>query len=250
MSTTSTKSPAAPSRSLEACSEVAQKIYDSYTHASFGVADIASKADMTATSGSFKSLLSDLKQYGLIEKVGPDAYQITQAFKEFAAASPEGRGQIQYMLAINPPFFEKLLDSFHGTLPEVNSLKNILISQHHFNKEKAGKTSKALFESLNWAGALDGKRNIIPPKDNTPIESAQAVPQEEEDPNASSSTNNLYQIPQSQPQHPSESDSKLLTIQLPLAGSRAVQVVYPADLAKEEASRVGTVLTALAIGDE
>ena len=61
-------SPSSPSRSASACMSVAEKIYDMYGHSSFSAAEAASAAGLSATSGTFKGLFSDLKQYDLIEK--------------------------------------------------------------------------------------------------------------------------------------------------------------------------------------
>ena len=45
------------------------------------------------------------------------------------------------------------------------------------------------------------------------------------------------------------SNTERLTMQLPLAGGRVIQIVYPPDLSKKEAAMVGAVLQAIDLDD-
>ncbi len=233
-------SPSSPSRSASACMSVAEKIYDMYGHSSFSAAEAASAAGLSATSGTFKGLFSDLKQYDLIEKTGPSSFRVTQGVKDYTLALSENSEQIhalRYDFVRKPEFFRKLIDSLHGKIPDIIPLANILMSQHQFNKRKAHDTAKALSDSLEWATVLDDRRNLVPPRP----ENTEKREQLSQEPAAGSA---MPDDPCLEP-----SNTERLTMQLPLAGGRVIQIVYPPDLSKKEAAMVGAVLQAIDLDD-
>lgn len=229
------KSPAAPSRSLKACWETAAKIYNSYGHTEFGGADIAGTADLSANSGPAKSLISDLKQYGLIEKTSAGRFKISQELKD-AHASGEDSQQFKaamYEFVKRPPVFQKILVDIKGKLPEVGALSNTLRSTYSFNSGKAEKTATAISGSLDWAGVLDGKRNIIESRLNGSSAGGNAPATDDDDVDEAA-----------EPEY-ADSAAKLLGLDIPLTDGRIARVKYPSDLSAEEAKKIGAVLAAI-----
>ncbi|MBN1458221.1 MAG: hypothetical protein JXA57_01710 [Armatimonadetes bacterium] len=234
MTTATTKSPAAPSRSLETCYEIASKIYDSYSHTDFGAPEIAGAVNLSAGGSQGKSLVSDLKQYGLVEKVKAGRYVISQEFKHahtLAADSTEFKAAM-YEFVKRPSVFQKVLVDVKGKLPDETALANNLRATHQFNPEKARSTAKALSESLSWVGVLDAKRNIIEHRPG--MSSADARPKEASD--GSDAVEDMIDV---------ETKGKLLTLDIPLADGRTAHVRYPFDLSPNEAEKIGRVLAAI-----
>jgi len=233
---TSTKSPAAPSRSLGACWDIASKIYDSYSHNEFGAPEIAGIAGMSATSGPAKGLVSDLKQYGLIEKTKAGRFIISQEMKDahaMVAGSPEFKASM-YEFVKRPAVFQRLLVDVKGKLPDETVLANNLRSTYQFNPRKAKSAAKALSESLELSGVLDAKRNIIESRLKK-VASAGA----EAEPNDSDSGDAIEEADDRIP------SGRLLTLDIPLADGRTAHVRYPFDLTPDEAKKIGAVLAAI-----
>lgn len=231
-----TKSPTAPSRSLAACYGIAAKIYDSYSHTEFGAPEIAGAAKLSATGSPGKSLVSDLKQYGLIAKTKAGRFVISQEFKDAHAMGQNSREfkATMYEFVKRPPIFQKVLVDVKGKLPEESALANNLRSTYQFNPDKAKSTAKALSDSLEWTGVLDAKRNIIehrPGKiaDSTGVSGIVDEETLDEDGEMDDPT----------------PKGKLLTLDIPLADGRTAHVRYPFDLSAEEATKIGKVLTAV-----
>jgi len=238
MSTTPTasKSPAAPSRSLATCYAIASKIYDAYSHTEFGAPEIAGAANLSATGGPGKSLVSDLKQYGLIEKTKASRFIISQELKNAHAMEQESHEfkVAAYEFVKRPAVFQKLLLDVKGKLPEETALANNLRSTYQFNPAKAKATAKAISESLDWAGVLDQKRNIIEPRPAKNLTGSGGT-----DKLGEVAPNDLDEVEDRAPK------GKLLTLDIPLADGRTVHVRYPFDLTAEEAKKIGNVLAAI-----
>lgn len=246
MSNQKTLSPVAPSRSAEACMNVAEKAFESYGHSFFSSSDIASVAELSATSGTFKGLFSDMKQYGLIEKKDAGTFCIAQIVKDYTAAKEYDEKQaaaLRYEIACRPSFFQKLIDASGGKIPEVTPLSNILISQYHFNKAKAQSTAKALSESLEWAQALDAKRNLVPPRGN---DGARKESCTDCTPEAREVTPKATHC--AEPTSTPHMNTAQLKMQLALTDGRIVEVFYPQDITEAEANMVSAVLAAIASG--
>lgn len=235
MSTTTTRSPAAPSRSLEACFEIAAKIYDSYSHTEFGAPEIAGAANLSATGSQGKGLVSDLKQYGLIDKLKASRYVISQEFKD-AHALTQGSTEFNaamYEFVKRPPVFQRVLVDVKGKLPDESALANNLRATHQFNPDKAKLTAKALSDSLAWVGVLDAKRNIIEHR----VDKSQA--------NGSIKDNVDSDVEDDHGEDEVLPKGKQLSLDVPLADGRTAHVRYPFDLTPDEATKIGNVLAAI-----
>ncbi len=228
-----TVSPAAPSRSLENCFRIASKIYDDYGHTEFGTAEIATSAGLSAGSGSANSLVSDLKQYGLITKKRTRRFAVSQAVKDMLGM---GTGSIEfkaaaYQLVRNPSVFQRLLDDAKGKLPEEAALASLLRSSHGFSQEKAKVTADSLTKSLEWIGVLGPKRNILEPR---PANNELGDQQARADAYDRGEDNGPARVP-----------GRLLSLDIPLAEGRIAHIAYPHDLTVEEAEKIGKVLSAI-----
>lgn len=240
------KSPSSPSHSLEQCMNMASKLYNAYGNAQFGTTEIATVAGLSVTSGAFKGWLSDLKQFGLLEKADKSNFIVAQRFKDYLfvkESEPAKAKSMRVEYIETPPFFEDLLVSLHGRLPEINNLISLLITQHGFNKIKASLTAKAFSESLQWAGVLDSKRNII------------LARQEKYDPNEMANrgfhvqdtvhAEEMMSTPPASESFVKELVSMNLTMQISLKEGRIVTIEYPPDMTSDEAEKLAQVLKAL-----
>lgn len=245
------KSPSSPSHSLEQCMSMASTLYDAYGNAQFGATEIATVAGMSVSSGTFKGWLSDLKQFGLLEKTDKSNYVIAQRFKDYLFAKDSEPAKAKSMrleyLEI-PPFFESLLASLRGRLPELNNLTSLLITQHGFNKNKATVTAKAFSESLQWAGVVDSRRNIVlgrqgvfkPNEETDKTFSVQDAGQAEE----------IIDAPLGPECSAKDLSSVNLSMQISLNNGRVATIKYPSDMTSDEAEKLVQVLRALTMNIE
>ena len=251
MAGTGKRSPSAPSQSLESCLTFAVKLYDAYAHSSFSAVDFASLIDRSAASGAFRCLLSDMKQYGLLEKRESGSFEVSQRVKDYCSLeNPDAKRAARFDFAIQPPFFETLIGGLRDRLPEERALANSLMSQHGFNKAKARTTARAFCESLAFADAVDAKRNIVRPKSTEAsyraesLESSEAVEESPSRPAVYGGDLFVHSF-----EHDS-AQSQLLGMEIPLKNGRIVRIQYPNDLASFEAEKVGTILNALCVLSE
>ncbi len=236
MSPKATRSPNSPSRSLGSCFDDAMKLYETFPNAFFDQVQIANRLGMSSTSGAFNSLLSDLKQYGLIARSAGGDFAVSPAVKEFSVADDFGKTAIKYSFATNPKVFMQIIENQGFHLPDVNTLANVLVARFDFNKAKASKTAKALWESLEWANSIDEKGNVLKPSnENRPDALRETV--HEEGP---------VDIKGIEDSKSSKLDSGLLSADVPLGDGRIARVEYPSDLTSDEAKKIGVVLSALA----
>ncbi len=236
MSPKATRSPNSPSRSLGGCFDCAMKLYESFPNADFDQVQIANQMGMSATSGAFKSLLSDLKQYDLITKSANGDFAVSSAVKEYSVADDFEKTAIKYSFATKPKLFMQIIENQGFHLPDANTLANVLVARFAFNKAKASKTAKALWESLEWANAIDEKGNILKPMRENRPDASRKTGQEggSVDDRESGDSKNL------------KLDSRPLSVDVPLGDGRVAHVDYPSDFTSDEAAKVGAVLGALA----
>ena len=220
------KSPPAPSRELKDCFEDVKKLYTQYSHATFSKAEIASTIGLSASSGPFASRLFTLKEYGLIDSAGTE-YKVSQRFLAMNS-NPVGSPVFkqQALGAIRgSAVFKEILDEFKNKLPSQAGVAQRLETQKKFNAEKAKHTAAVLENSLRFAGVLDSNNNIIPIRE-TPVE------------DATSTTDSTTPVEDERRPHD-------LKIEVALGGSRKATVLYPPDITKEEAQKIGKVLEAV-----
>jgi hypothetical protein len=224
------KSPPVPSYVLKDTLEDAKKLYKKYSHASFSKAEIASALNMSSGSSSFSKRLFALTEYGLIEG-SVDSYKTTGRFSALNTNKPESTifKKNAFDAIQSSSVFAELLNQFKTKLPDQNAVAQRLETQKKFNAERAKEVASVLEKSLQFAGILDGSNNLVPIRGD-----------------GSSDASNM-----GQENHENDGeDAHLPTVsmrksEIPLANGRTAIVSYPHDLTKEEATKIGRVLSAL-----
>lgn len=247
-----TKSPSAPSRSLPDCFNEGMKLYEIFPNAQFDQTQIANVLGLSVTSSSLKGWISDLKHYGLIEKTGADEYVVSEAVKESSIADQKEQNAIRYELAMRPKLFSQIIKNQGNHLPDNSVLANVLTARFGFNKARALKVAKALRSSLDWAGALDAKGNILRPRTALP-DDAGSIATQALDTNQSAAhlTDQVASVtsPPIEASLPKEellrSTELPLVTDIPLGDGRVIHIEYPPDITDKDADRACLVLKAL-----
>lgn len=245
------KSPSSPSRSLSSCFNTGMKLYDIFPNASFNQVQIANVLGMSLKSSSFKGLLSDLKQYGLIEKTANNEFTITKELKEYSFANEAEKDTIRFGLATRPELFTHIIENQGNHLPDNSTLASILTARFGFTRERASKVAKALRDSLEWANAIDAKGNIIKPALRHPSVAETDVPTETNANTPEAQVKNS-EAPFFTTKHNGHSsvaecanDKEVpLILEVPLGRGRKIRIEYPADTTIKEASKASAVLNA------
>lgn len=253
MSGKATRSPNSPSRPLGSCYQDAMQLFDAFPNAVFDQQQIASTLGFSSGSGAFKGLVSDLKQYGLIESKSEGDYVISDDLKDLILAEEGEKDWIKYRLATKPKVFMQVIENQGRHLPNATTLESVLVARFGFNKAKAAKTAKALRGSLEWANAIDEKGNVLSPSaprekladvNGEPAFSENGTGAE----NVNVSTVGLadgadgFRNERASYMRPQEG---CLTTDVPIGDGRVVHVEYPQDMTADEAKKVCAVLGAL-----
>ena len=248
------RSPSSPSRSLATCFSSAMKLFNAFPNAPFDSVAMGSILGMSATSGSFKGLLSDLKQYGLIEKRGEDEYAVSDQLKDFNIAQDAEKDIIRFEFATKPTVFSQIIENQGNHLPEDSLLANILTVRFGFNQGRAQKVVKALKESLQWANAIDQKGNVVKPRLETAFPGnvdSSAEMEALEHQISPTNQDGTYSTDSSQPQSQAsipKQDMDYLVTEIPLQGTRKVRIEYPLDVTTDDSEKVCAVFKALCQG--
>jgi hypothetical protein len=225
-----------PSYSLSQCFEDVKKLYTQYSHATFSKAEVANVLGFSAGSGPFGSRMASLKVFNLLEEKD-GAYKATELFKSLRIAQ---KGTPEFSnLAIQAikysSLFEEILKEFRHKIPATETLAQRLEIQKKFTDAKAKTIASILIDSLNFAGVLDSNNNFLEPKKTDPsIEkpptTVSGVGGNDTPCSSESNTNTINS----------------LQIEIALANNRMSRVIYPRDISKEDAIKIGNVLSAIA----
>lgn len=230
------KSPPAPKYSLEDLFANTQKLYEEFGQGRFNKEEIASTLGQSSTSGPFKNRFFSLKELGLIaptDESGGD-FEVTDRFMqmrtndrdstEFRRAAKSALGQADV--------FAELLGIFEGKLPSQENVAGRLESDLGFNPDPAKKVARVFEESMEFAGLMDAKNNILRIRESEEDEAEAEHKEEKPD------TTQEGVAPEGR-----------LTTEIPVGDEEIVTVVYPQDLKPGDARKVGAVLSAL-VGDD
>jgi hypothetical protein len=114
--------------------------------------------------GTARAALSALKKFGLTSdqrgRIVPT--QLAIDIINFPAENPRSKAAKQ-TAALSPLIYKQLVDRFAdmGNMPSPESLKPELIADMGFNPKAVDAFLNDLFESLNYAGLLDGNRLLL-----------------------------------------------------------------------------------------
>jgi hypothetical protein len=238
------KSPPAPSWSLKDSFNDAQKLYKDYSHGSFSKEEIASKLEVSVSSGPFAARLYTLKEYGLLERSDGNL-KVSQSFMTLHSA-PQGSAAFKTaaLAAVKrSTVFAELLDAFRGKLPPKDAVAQRLETQKQFNSSRAKEVAAVLEDSLKYAGLLDQNNNILPIR-----EGGGGTPDPRRDQGHDTSQDAPGGPPSGTPPpgEPAKQVEGSLRTEIPLKEGRKVVVYYPPDFSAEQAEKVGTVLKAIA----
>jgi hypothetical protein len=223
-------SPKAPGTSLRAAIAETSKLYQKYSHGSFGKGEMASALGMSANSGAFLGKTATLKEYGLIEDTGAGLTRATELFKALYSAPAGSTEQKRNALhAISrPAVFAGLLGQFPAKVPDDTALALRLETAGGFNHERAGAVASAFRASLADYGLIDGNGNVLPVRDDD-RRSDEAQPSEQPDPAAAPDV----------PAGPG-----LFRVEVPLGPGRRALLALPEDLTEADTKRICAVLSA------
>jgi hypothetical protein len=230
------KIPQVPSYSLGQCFDDVRKIYNQYSHATFSRAEVANALGYSASSGPFGSRMASFRVYNLLEEKdgGYKATDLFKALKITQKGSPEF-SQYAIQAIKSSTLFEEILSEFRHKIPEMKILAQRLEIQKKFSVEKARDIASVFIESLNFAGVLDSNNNFLEPKKTDPanVSPSISIP--------SGRTNDAQGVLDS-----GTTTGNSLQIEIALANNRMARVVYPRDISKDDAAKIGNVLGAIA----
>lgn len=249
------KSPSSPSRPLSDCFSVGMKLYEIFPNTSFDRTQIANVLGMSLKSSSFKGLLSDLKQYGLIEKTPDDEFAITKALKEYSIADESEKNAARFKFATQPELFTRIIDNQGNHLPDSSTLAGILTARFEFTKERALKVAKALRGSLEWANAIDAKGNVIKPTPKSALASKIDIPAETSTGALATQTEGSETLSSTNEHNEWSTTTRYahitetpLVLEVSLERGRKIRIEYPADTMEKEAKKACAVLNAVFAG--
>ncbi len=230
------KIPQIPSYPLGQCFEDVRKIYDQYSHATFSRAEVANALGYSASSGPFGSRMASFRVYNLLEEKdgGYKATDLFKALKITQKGTPEF-SQYSIQAIKSSALFEEILSEFRHKIPEMKILSQRLEIQKKFSAEKARDIASVFIESLNFAGVLDSNNNFLEPKKTDPANASPSI-------SISSRRANDTQGGLDS----SVTAGNSLQIEIALANNRIARVVYPRDISKDDAAKIGNVLGAIA----
>lgn len=238
------KSPPAPSRSLKDSFDDAQKLYKDYSHGSFSKEEIASKLEVSVSSGPFAARLYTLKEFGLLERSDGNL-KVSQSFMTLNS-SPHGSAAFKAaaLAAVRrSTVFAELLDAFRGKLPPKDAVGQRLETQKQFNSSRAKEVAAVLEDSLKYAGLLDQNNNILPIREDG---DGVPNPRQEQGNHTSRDANTGLTPGTSSSSESAKQVEGFFRTEIPLKDGRKVVVYYPPDFSLEQAEKVGAVLKAIA----
>jgi hypothetical protein len=185
---------------------------------------------MSSGSSSFSKRLFGLTEYSLIEG-SADSYKMSARFFALDTNKPESTlfKKAAFDAIQNSSVFAELINEFKTKLPDQETVAKRLETQKRFNADRAKEAASVLEKSLQFAGVLDTNNNLVPTRDDGTSKLYSEDKGEEE---VSDEDNGP----------PSVSTRKS---EIPLANGRTAVVSYPHDLTKDEATKIGRVLSAL-----
>lgn len=224
------KSPPTPSRGLKDAVDDVKRLYSQFSHAAFSRSEVASTLSLSASSGPFAARIFTLKAYGLLEPVGSD-FKVSDRFLTMYSNAPDSLLFKQHAIEAirGADIFREILDEFKAKLPAQAAVAQRLELQKKFNADRAKDAASTLEESLRFAGVLDSSNNILPVR----AAATQDHPKGNSEPQPEADVKNQQRVQD-------------LRIEIPLGDLRKATLMYPPDISKEEAEKIGRVLQAVA----
>jgi Predicted nucleotide-binding protein containing TIR-like domain len=156
-----------PRTSLMEALKVPQIIWENNAGNPYPILDIAPKAGYSPTTGDFRELLRSAQRYGLInESYTQDltkTISLTALGNSLVAPTPDENVNTLKRTALETPdLFRKVLASIQGrVIPPADSMKNMLIRNHHLDKRDAEACYKILAKNIQELGIADDVRGTV-----------------------------------------------------------------------------------------
>lgn len=127
---TRTRSPSYPSTSISQAIDLVRRIHQAERTNPID-REVAAKAmGYTGISGRSATVLSDLNQYGLVERAGKSELRVTPLAVELLYPDDQRTWQEALKQAVRKPeLFQRIMDRFTDGLPSANALQSFLIKQ-------------------------------------------------------------------------------------------------------------------------
>lgn len=155
------RSAAYPSYTLEDSLEFSEKIYKNY-----GSSYRAKREEIAGalgySVGSLTQKISSASQYGLLDMISKEGYQVTDLFvKYFRPISEKAKKEAIVQAFKSPPLYENLLAVFdNNILPPVAPLANILLQKHSISEKACDKAAEIFEQNIIFVGGLNQDRRI------------------------------------------------------------------------------------------
>lgn len=169
------RSPGYPSTPIGEALELAEKIYRAERTNAIDRAVAAQAMGLSGVTGHSAKLLSNLSQYGFLERAGNNEVRITA--RAVAAFLPDNESErIENLKAAmnEPPLFNRIQERFPDGLPSQNALRAYLLKEE-FTDAAIPAAARAYLSSYEWlqqTGACDshGRWNglkVVPSRKGT-----------------------------------------------------------------------------------
>lgn len=165
----SQRSAAYPSYTILESLDLATKIYKSFSTSYRATREQIADA-LGYGKNSINIKLSTATQYGLLDMVSKQGYQVTKLFVQWHRPMSEKSQKEALVEAFrNPPLYQKLLQTFEGDiLPPQTPLASILLHNHNISDKACDKAAEIFVENAKIVNALNEDRLLS--FDNSDIE--------------------------------------------------------------------------------
>lgn len=161
---TRTRSPSYPSTSINQAIDLVRKIHQ-IERTNPVDREVAAKAmGYTGISGRSATVLSDLSQYGLLEKAGKSEVRVTPLAVELLYPDNQRTWQEALQSSVRKPeLFQRIMDRFTDGLPSSNALQSFLIKQD-FTHSAIPAAVRAFHETYSYLeNAIESDSNSLRP---------------------------------------------------------------------------------------
>lgn len=240
-----TRSPRAPSMSLDEAIEKIARVYErEHRHAAPIDAVAQSLGYSGANNGAALTALASLRYYGLLERPAEGQAQVSKDFEAYNFAPDDA---LRHSLLVKwlkaPPIFAELLEKFPGELPSDPTLKFALI-QRGFSPPAADDCVSVFRRSVDFSGYYEE----APAAGETLAE-----PDAQPSTTSSNSASSLSQISSERRSGPAESrvvSADVDRIPVRLAGARRAWIEIPSPFYAADKDRLKAQIDLLLTDDE
>lgn len=170
------RSAAYPSYTLGDSLEFSEKIYKTYGSSYRATREEIAEA-LGYSVGSLTQKISSASQYGLLDMISKEGYQVTDLFVKYhRPISEEAKKEALVQAFKNPPLYENLLSVFENNiLPPIKPLASILLQKHNISEKACDKAAYIFEENTQIVGVLNDERRLSFDTGNVEVEDYEEV---------------------------------------------------------------------------